>query len=266
MATLSEGCLHISFTRDGFFSYDPFFGFENNSYIVGIVKSPTMCHICSETQAYSGSFHPLGAVTVPVEGPGPREAIPGSKDTPFVIDDDDNAGAEQITEDDGRFGGEGDEGDDGEEEEKGEGVEDGDANTRPTAGPSTTDLHNLNQSRDPPLAYYKIGSGTIGAQNGLTHPVWGLDYLKKKSEPRYYCQHQQCEHHNSRYGDLLNHATNLSREGHTLPLPHARLSARLAAIARDKGLRERNTGLGHAVRSQALAVEDSEIGGCLPCL
>lgn len=132
MATLSEGCSHISSTRDGVFSYDPFFGFENNSHIVGIVKSPTMCHICSETQAYPGFFHPLGAVTVPVEGPGPREAIPGSKDTPFVIDDDDDAGAEQITEDDRRFGGERDEGDDGEEEEKGEGEEDGDDNTRPT--------------------------------------------------------------------------------------------------------------------------------------
>ncbi|CAC9886945.1 unnamed protein product [Aureobasidium pullulans] len=226
VATLSEGCLHVSFTRDGPFSYDPFFGFENNSHI-----------------AYLGSFHPLGAVTVPVEGPGPREAIPGSKDTPFVIDDDDDAGAEQITEDDGRFGGERDEGDDGEGEEKGEGEEDGDANTRPTAGPSTTDLHNLNQSRDPPLAYYKIGSGTIGVQNGLTHPVWGLDYLKKKSEERYYCQHRDCPHHNSRYGDLLKHAMNL--RGHTLPLPHARSSARVAAMKRDKGLRERNTGLGH---------------------
>ena len=247
MATLSEGCGHISFTRDGLYSHDPFFGFQNDSLIVGIVRSPTMCHMCLEAQAYPRSFHPLGAVTLPVEGPGPREAIPGSKDTPFVIDDDDNAGAEQITEDDGRFGGEGDEEDDGEEEETGEGEEDSDANTRPTAGPSTTDLHKLNQSRDPPLAYYKIGSGTIGAQNGLTHPVWGLDYLKKKSEPRYYCQHQQCEHHNSRYGDLLKHAMNLSREGHRLPLPHARLSARLAAIARDKGLHERNTGLGHAV-------------------
>lgn len=245
MATLSEVCLHMSFTRDGLFSYDPFFGFENNSHIVGIVKSPTMCHICSETQAYPVSFHPLGAVTVPVEGPGPREAIPGSKDTPFVIDDDDNAGVGQITKDDGRFGGEGDEEDDGEEEETGEGEEDGDANTRPTAGPSTPDLHNLNQSRDPPLAYYKIGSGTIGAQNGLTHPVWGLDYLKKKSEPRYYCQHRDCPHHNNRYGDLLKHAMNL--RGHTLPLPHARSSARVAAMKRDKGLRERNAGLGHAV-------------------
>ncbi|CAD0056469.1 unnamed protein product [Aureobasidium pullulans] len=201
VATLSEGCSHISFTRDGLFSYDPFFGFENNSHIVGIVKSPTMCHICSETQAYPGSRRMTGDSEV--------------KETRETM-----------------------------ERRKKEGEEDGDANTRPTAGPSTTDLHNLNQSHDPPLAYYKIGSGTIGVQNGLTHPVWGLDYLKKKSEERYYCQHRDCPHLNSRYGDLLKHAMNL--RGHTLPLPHARSSARVAAMKRDKGLRERNTGLSHA--------------------